>query len=229
MAPDEIDVSTPRRRLKSERRRADILEQAQRLFQSKGYSDTTLDDIAQAVGIKREGLYYYFKNRRDIMHALVIPILEDLNQSIASIADSNVGPAAKFYAAIRNHLFFDMDSLGMVVLTGHGDDLQEGREMDRNLRPYYKSYELAWAKIIDEGRSAGLFARDADTKIIVYAVLGMCNWMFRWFDPSKKIQLDEIANTFFALTANGLVLDEVDLATVREETDFLLGGLHAAS
>jgi TetR/AcrR family transcriptional regulator, cholesterol catabolism regulator len=210
---------------KSEMRRAEILEHAQRLFESKDYPETTLDDISRAVGIKREGLYYYFKNRRDILHALVVPILKDLNQSIEKIASSEGSPPAKFYAAIRNHLFYDMDSLGMVVLTGHGDDLNEGKDKDQHLRPYYKSYETAWAKIIDEGKTSGLFAKDVESRIITYAVLGMCNWMFRWFDPSKAISLDQIAKTFFTLTTNGLIKSKTDLKRVQKETKRLLEDL----
>jgi TetR/AcrR family transcriptional regulator, cholesterol catabolism regulator len=210
---------------KSELRRAEILDNAQRLFERDGYPQTTLDDIAKAVGIKREGLYYYFKNRRDILHALVFPILKDLNESIEIIAASEVSPPAKLYTAIRNHLFYDMDSLGMVVLTGHGDDLKEGREKDRQLRPHYKSYETAWVKIIDEGKSSGLFAKDADSKIITYAVLGMCNWMFRWFDPSNAISLEQIADTFFGLTASGLINSKTEFKRIQKEADQLLNDL----
>ena len=59
-----------------ENRREEILKAAQDLFLRKGYSNTSLDDIARAVGIKREGVYYYFANRPQILIEIIKPLAE---------------------------------------------------------------------------------------------------------------------------------------------------------
>ena len=56
----------PRKAGRTGGRRAEILQRATECFDRLGYANTTLDDIARAVGIKREGIYYYFKNRGQI-------------------------------------------------------------------------------------------------------------------------------------------------------------------
>src|SRR5512139_3351992 len=58
---------------KSQRRREDILRKATELFDRQGYANTSLDDIARAVGIAREGIYYYFKNRAEILLHIIEP------------------------------------------------------------------------------------------------------------------------------------------------------------
>ena len=56
---------------KSERRRQEILQRATECFDRKGYANTTLDDIAKAVGIKREGIYYYFDHDGDFEKLII--------------------------------------------------------------------------------------------------------------------------------------------------------------
>ena len=58
---------------KSERRREAILAHATELFDRKGYLNTSLDDVAQAVGLTREALYYYYRNRSEILLAIIEP------------------------------------------------------------------------------------------------------------------------------------------------------------
>ena len=63
----------PAKTEKSARRRQTILQRAAELFDRKGYVNTSLDDIARAVGIKREALYYYYRNRSEILLAIIRP------------------------------------------------------------------------------------------------------------------------------------------------------------
>ena len=65
-----------------ENRREEILQAAQDLFLRKGYSNTSLDDIARAVGIKREGLYYYFPNRAQILIEIIYLIYKKMKKEV---------------------------------------------------------------------------------------------------------------------------------------------------
>jgi TetR/AcrR family transcriptional regulator, cholesterol catabolism regulator len=190
---------------KSELRRESILRHALALFDSQGFANTSLDDIARETGIKREAIYYYFKNRAEILLCIIRPQSEALVNGLKAIVDSDVDTAGKLYQAIRNHLQrFDRHCLEMTVSLRdiYLDDAKDVRaEMDQT----WRRYESMWTRIIAEGQAAGEFAHCGDPKMIAFAILGMCNWLARWYDPRKSISVDELIETYFEMLAHGLM------------------------
>src|SRR5262245_54456856 len=90
---------------KSQRRREDILRKATELFDRQGYANTSLDDIARVVGIAREGIYYYFKNRAEILLHIIEPRSLALIEGLRKIVGRpSADFAAKLHDAVRNHL-----------------------------------------------------------------------------------------------------------------------------
>ena len=138
--------NAPRRAAKSGARRAEILQRATECFDRLGYANTTLDDIARAVGIKREGIYYYFRNRAQILLEIIEPQSLELVEGIAAIVNDEArGPREKFRAAIRNHLVrFDRHCLEMTVSLRDGRFDGEPEVRDAMVR-IWKEYEAHWA------------------------------------------------------------------------------------
>ena len=66
----------------SEATRRALLQAARELFTEHGYADTATEDIAQRAGVTRGALYYQFRDKLGLFHAVV----EDLNQSVAQAA-----------------------------------------------------------------------------------------------------------------------------------------------
>lgn len=190
---------------KSALRREAILQSALRLFDAHGFANTSLDDIARDLGIKREGIYYYFKNKSEILLCIIRPQSEALVEGLAAIAASGHSPADKLYAAIRNHLEqFDRRCLEMTVCMRdvYLDDASDVRgEMAR----VWRTYEGMWVRLIADGQQSGEFARCGDPKMLAFGILGMCNWLARWYDPGKPVSIDELIETYFEMCAFGLV------------------------
>ena len=90
MTPERTAVEQRR-----ENRREEIVRAAQELFLRLGYSNTSLDDIARAVGIKREGLYYYFPNRTQILIEIIKPLGLQLRDRVREIQESEMPPNEK--------------------------------------------------------------------------------------------------------------------------------------
>jgi len=190
---------------KSERRRQEILQRATECFDRKGYANTTLDDIAKAVGIKREGIYYYFKNRAQILLEIIEPQSIALVDGISAIVgDGTASPKEKFRAAIRNHLErFDRYCLEMTVSLRDGRFDGEPEVRDAMVR-IWKAYETCWARLIAEGQASGEFRTIGDPKMLAFGILGMCNWLARWYDPRKPVTIDELIGSYTELLSGGL-------------------------
>jgi AcrR family transcriptional regulator len=191
---------------KSQRRREDILKKAVELFDRQGYANTSLDDIARAVGIAREGIYYYFKNRAEILLHIIEPRSLALIQGLRKIvAASDRGFAERLHDAIRNHLEqFDLHCLEMTVSLRDGH-LEDARAVRAVMARIWKEYEALWTRLIAEGQRAGAFRAAGEPKMLAFGILGMCNWLARWYDPKKGVPIGELVESYSDMVSRGLV------------------------
>ena len=97
-------VSKSRTATEETNRRADIVRAAGRLFNQKGYSATTIRDIANAVGMRSGSPFYHFKTKHDMLRAVVLEGIGAMTEAVAKAASSGKSPRATFEAMLRAHL-----------------------------------------------------------------------------------------------------------------------------
>ena len=194
-------------------RRIEILRRATEVFERQGVSRTSIEDIAKAVGIKREAVYYYFKSRTEILLRILLPQSGRLCFGLRNILDSNMSSRDKLHAAVRNHLdSFHPNYLEMAIALRE-KHFGEEEEKFEELRKVWRDYDRMWVDLVREGQARGEFKAGLDSKIVAFGLLGMVNWLSRWYDPSKEVSIDEIIRTFFTLAADGLSDPAAVLAT----------------
>jgi len=185
-------------------RRTQILRRAAELFQHQGVSGTSLEDIANAVGIKREGIYHYFKGRIDILLEIILPESRALAQSLRRILATNLTGEEKLHAAIENHLErFNPSYLEMSVALRE-DHFARNEVRLKELRTIWSDYETLWSELVETGQKDGSYDPGLSPKAVVYGILGMCNWLSRWYDPAGPLSIDDIIETYFAMVFHGL-------------------------
>ncbi len=188
-------------------RRIEILRRATEVFQRKGVQQTSMADIAQAVGVKREAIYYYFRNRREILLEIILPQSRTLHMNMQNILRSNRPSVEKLQAAIENHLQqYDPRYLEMTVALREDHFFKEDRRLSE-LRRVWKNYTRGWEDLIREGQKNGELRAGIDPKVAAFGILGMCNWLARWFDPAKDLSIAEITAMYCTLVTDGLSVD----------------------
>ena len=190
---------------KSTLRRENIVRCATTLFDRQGFSNTSLDDIAQAVGVTREALYYYFRNRSEILLQIIEPQSVALIEGLQAIAKKDLPANEKLRLAIRNHLQrFDRHCLEMTISLRDGL-LDTDDDVRKAMARTWKKYERLWIALIAAGQASGEFEPIGDPRMIAFGILGMCNWLARWYDPAKPVAIDEIIDTYFRMLSVGLL------------------------
>jgi TetR/AcrR family transcriptional regulator, cholesterol catabolism regulator len=185
------------------RRHDVILHAASRLFSSRGYHATSMQDIADAVGILKGSLYHHFESKEAILHRIVAEPIARLHRTVGEIAESR-GPAApKLERAAAAHVqaFHDHYPHLFVYLRETESVRQRLGDTDA-LGP--RDYERLWVDIVRDGMKAGELRADLDPTVVVYGMLGMLNWLYKWYDPNGRLGPREIATQFSALALSGL-------------------------
>lgn len=206
---------------KSMRRREEIIQTATELFDRQGFFNTSLDDVAQAIGLKREALYYYFKNRAELLLAIIEPQAIGLIAGLEEIVSSDLPSEQKLHRAMENHLDrFDRHCLEMTItlrdgIMGSSDPVQS------SMTRVWKTYEKLWTALIKEGQDSGQFQNIGDPKMIAFGILGMCNWLARWYKPDKEVSIEQLIDTYFNLVSQGLSQNTGDALAVAASAQAL--------
>lgn len=187
-------------------REAKILATASKVFKRKGYANTSMGDIGKAVGLLQGSLYYYFKSKDEILYKIVSPPIERLISTLQAIVASEVTPTEKLHAAILAHVGGFEETYPEMLLFIQEDFKDVRPALRTAVVNFRRTYDAIWDGLYREGIEAGEFRADLDRQITVYGILGMCNWMHRWFTKGKRLTGAEIAEIFTAIITSGIVL-----------------------
>jgi TetR/AcrR family transcriptional regulator, cholesterol catabolism regulator len=190
-----------------ENRREEILRAAQDLFHRQGYANTSLDDIARAVGIKREGLYYYFPNRTQILITIIKPLGLQLRDRVREILESDASPEDKICQTVENHLMRFENRFAESKITLRDDYFAENEAVLAEMGPIWDDYEAHWVAIIEEGQNKGVFDPSLDPRLAHLGILGLCNWVARWYKPGKSLPVPDLIAMYNRMVLRSLQTD----------------------
>ena len=184
-----------------------ILQESAKLFRQKGYSATSMGEMATAVGLFKASLYHYFESKEEILYKLTKPPLEAGVDLLCEIVESDLTPENKLKKAIQNHLG-QIDHYSVKSFMLSEQDLNcVSDEMRTEIALLMNRYDQLWRDIITEGISTGHFRKDLNVKIITYAILGMCNYLFNWYRKGDVFSIEQITEQFITFISSGLLID----------------------
>jgi AcrR family transcriptional regulator len=165
----------------------EMLDHATRLFASQGYESTTLQNVADALGVSRSALYHYVSSKEDLLAMLVEQMSRGLADSLTALHArtdlSAEGKLRELTESLVRHRATSPDQFR--VLDQVESNLPEPvRGQHRQARRDVLS-ELTG--VIDDGITAGEF-KPLDARIAALSVLGMCNWVAWWYRPDHDIE-----------------------------------------
>ena len=191
---------TPHVQEKRRRRRGEILGAALRTFREKGFHGTTLDDIAERLGVRKAALYHYFPDKQSILQECHQESLGEL-QRILREARKLPTPTQRLAHIIHEHVRVMAETLQGSPLAMEVRAFSPERQTDMIL--HRDRYERAVRRIIDEGIRAGEF-RAVDSKIATFVLLGAINWIARWYRPEGELHAPELGEVFADQLLKGL-------------------------
>jgi TetR/AcrR family transcriptional regulator len=182
-------------------RRIEILKSAAAAFRHRGYHGASVDEIASALEMTKGNLYYYFRNKEEILFACHDYSNDILLALLADAEASGATPDVKLRTLVVAFIHLILDHLRGTALTLDLEALSPS--LLKRVIAKRDRFDHGMREIIQQGINDGTF-RPGDPKMISFAIMGAVNWIPKWFDPAGPATSNQIGDAFADYLVNGL-------------------------
>lgn len=212
-----------------------ILRTAAQIFAEKSYHSSSMRDISRATNVSLAGLYHYCDSKEQLLFLIQDNcfgrVRERLEERLKDVDD----PLVKLRVMIENHLSFFVANMAEMKVLSH-----EAESLRGNLREHVSSRKHAYAKltrdILKEVQATRPNAQPVDLTVATYALFGMMNWIYNWYDPKGKLKVNDLAQNLTQLFLGGFLTESLpdvlslnSVATLTEDVSIWRETNHDAS
>ena len=148
-------------------------------------------------------LYYYIRSKEELLYLVVRDPIREVYSELEAIVDADLPFTEKIAQAIANHMtVFHLHYPHIAVNLHHYRHLMD--KLEQNVIETPKQYQRLWDTLLRQGIAAGEIRDDVDVTMAGYALLGMCNWAYRWYNPAGRLSPQEVADVFTKIALQGL-------------------------
>lgn len=200
-------ISTPAKRppgLKHEDKRVAILRTAAQLFATQGYEATSLDQVAEQLGMHKATLYHYIKGKEEVLYQCLVKSFEDLDKVIERMHDRSLPALERLRAFAISLSHAQNNDFGRCLVLVGSRPLEAMASSD--IRAFQKRLDTAVRELVTEGIAGGEI-KPCNPGLISAMLFGTLNWVPQWFKNSGRLGLDEVVDSFmdtlfFGIAAN---------------------------
>ena len=180
-----------------------VLETAARLICEKGYEAASVQDIADACGLTKAGLYYYIRSKEDLLLEIQNYGMDIFEERVLLPVLNVADPVERLKACMEKNIFLVTEgwSKEVTIILHEHDTLTGAAKAQINARKkrYVHFLESSFEEAMREGR-----IRRVEPKVAAFSFLGMILWIYKWFRPDGKIPADRLAREMQDLFFGGL-------------------------
>ncbi|HET6623991.1 MAG TPA: TetR/AcrR family transcriptional regulator [Gaiellaceae bacterium] len=181
-------------------RRDDLTREAARLFAERGFHGTSMDALAQALGVQKGSLYSLTGSKQELLFATMREGALAFHAALDAVPED--GPAVeRIRLALRGHLRVVAEQIDVATVFTREWRYLEGDYRDEILDER-RRYEQRWRALFREGVESGGLRTDLDTGAAALLVLSAANWAYTWLTPGRDT--DELADRFTAILVDGV-------------------------
>jgi len=179
------------------------LQTAADLFRERGYRATTLDHIAARLGMSKASLYKSFHAKEEMLAVISRRTIETFTRELALVLRSSLTPEEKLRRVVRDHVRFVIANRSFLTVF-FSEEANLPARLARALAQQKDRYDKGIESLVIDGVKQGVF-RDVPPRLVVFGVLGMLNWVYKWYNPRGRWGAEEISAAFLSLVEGGLL------------------------
>lgn len=177
-----------------------LLEVAARRFASTGYRQTTLDDIARHAGVAKASMYRYFENKQELLAKIFLRVADALARSLRPLRTAPLPPDEKLRRTVQELLRTIGENVPLFTVF-YSEEADLPAHLQAEVAEVRQRFLTDLEGILREGMSQGVF-RPVNVRLVVYAIIGMCAWLHKWYLPGRE-RLEEVTAAFVELIERG--------------------------
>ena len=195
-------ASAPDREQQREAKRQAVLQAAAELFNERGFHATSLDDIAARVNVSKPTLYYYVKNKDEILLQCVSQGLEMTLEGIEASRQAGGNAVDQLRACMQVYAGIVTQPFGMCLIRVGDEEVPEPSRTE--LRRMKSEIDHAFRRLVAQGVEEGSLA-PCDPKMSAFVIAGALSWIGRWYQPGGDYTPEQIAQQCIATLCDGVL------------------------
>ncbi|MDA8194482.1 MAG: TetR/AcrR family transcriptional regulator [Thermaerobacter sp.] len=185
-------------------RRLEVLQKAVKIIYERGYRDATISQLASEMGFSKAAFYHYVRSKQDLLYIIFDSVMDLLQDTIQGIIQSGADPAVKLRHIVTNYIAMIVEYREMLEIY-----FTEKKELSSEQQEAITAREREFMHVIrdvyQEGIAAGIFV-DVNARVVTNVILGMCGWIYRWYDPARSISPEQLPEMVLKILAHGIEL-----------------------
>lgn len=181
-----------------------IIEISIVLFEKKGFSETSIQDIVNELDVTKGTFYYYFKSKEELLMDIHLCYIGDLIEKQKEIMDDS-GKDCK--TKLHDVVFMLINNIEKEGASARVFFREMRHLNDDHLSLIIPKRDLVRSQLqelIELGIRTGEFRADLRPEIVTFAILGACNWSYQWFNPNGSVPDYEVAKVYLEVFLNGI-------------------------
>jgi len=192
-------------RLDHPARQAQIYETAARVFCEKGYEKASMGDIAESLGMTKAGVYHHIESKEELLFAIISYGMDLFEKQVLERVTGIRDPLERLRATLRAHLLLVLRDRPkeVTVILHETSALPAAARARVNARKkrYIRFLEKTIRELVMRKQ-----ARRVDPSVAAFALLGMVNWTYQWYQPGGRLSAADLADSLTDFYLKGLLL-----------------------
>lgn len=184
-----------------------ITEQSIKLFVRKGFTETSIQDIVDALGVTKGTFYYYFTSKEELLMDIHLSYINDMLRHQEKILKDTAKTCKQKLFDIVFMLISNIKTQGPAAKIFFREMRNLNEERLSYIIPKRDQFRFNMEKLVLDGIKKGEFRSDLNPSIVTFGILGMANWSYQWFSPSGEVSDWEVAQVFVEILLNGIQTD----------------------
>ncbi len=196
--------SAGRRVAKGVARQAQIIDVSAAMFHRHGYTETSMDDIADAVGLSKPSLYHYVKSKEDLLFHIVFQVHENVQGILdESQSRTDLSPLDQLLLFATLQVESNTDRISPIAVYHHEWRRLDGLRLEQ-VRLLRHRHELDVQGLIAAAKRAGDVPADLDVELAAASIFAILIWPYTWYHERSRITPERLAAFVRQFIRNGL-------------------------
>lgn len=183
--------------------KAELIKESINLFVEKGFSATSIQDIVDKLGVTKGSFYYHFKSKEALLMHIHLSYIDDLLKRQKTILETEKEARGKLVKVVEL-LIHDIEKQGALGRVYYREIRHLTPENATTIREKRAEFRDRIESIITEGIENGEFRKNLEAKMITFAILGITNWSYQWFNPNGDLSVRELADMYTDFILHGI-------------------------